>query len=154
MILSPTPIEHDGSHLDKAQVDHIESYMRKILQKLDLNYWRVYVAKDLAPERCRLSIEPTDGRRVAMLFVAADWWDNSPPEEKRSDITHEALHLAHHDLDECIRRFVDGNGDVGEYPMSIFWGQAKTELERMVDSLSYVLAPQMPAWSDPKKRRS
>lgn len=33
-------------------------------------------------------------------------------------------------------------GDV----LSLIWGQFKMETERMVDSLSYVLAPHMPKW--------
>lgn len=138
------PNRSDGSHLTPEQVTYIQRYTAKVLRRLELNYWRVYVAKDMPPDDCRLMIEPTDGRRVAMLYVAADWWDTA--DDHRVDITHEALHLAHHDQEEVIRRFKRDQGDVGQYAMSIVWSQFKTETERMVDSLSYILAPHMPRW--------
>ena len=90
----------------------------------------------------------TDGRRTAMLYVAEDWWTSSP--DHRTDVTHEALHLAHHDQEEVIRRFKSDQGDVGQYALGIVWSQFKVETERMVDSLSYVLAPHMPPWSPPR----
>ena len=143
---------HDGSHLDLQQVRHIEQYMAKVLVVLELNYWRVHVAKDLPPDGCLLMIEPTDGRRIAMLYVSETWLETRPAVDKRIDMTHEALHLAHHDQEEVIRRFKRTNGDVGEYAMSLVWEQFKMETERMVDSLSYVLAPHMPVWKDLKRK--
>lgn len=137
----------DGSHLTKEQVSYIESYMREVLVRLELNYWHVYVAKDMAPEHCLLMIEPTDGRRVAMLYVSETWWTESP--DHRLDIVHEALHLTHHDQEEVIRRFKNDTGDVSPYALSIIWSQFKMETERMVDGLSYVIAPTMPEWSPP-----
>lgn len=140
--------DSDGSHITKPQIEHIETYVRDLLQRLDLNYWRVYVAKDMPPERARLMIEPTDGRRVAMLYVSEGWYGETPAEEKRTDLVHEVLHLAHHDQEEVIRRFKNDNGDVGAYAMQLIWLQFKTETERMVDSLSYVIAPFIPEWVD------
>lgn len=138
----------DGSHLSQSQVRYVERYMSRVLKRLDLAYWRVWVARDLPPAECNLMIEPTDGRRCAMLYVAEDWWSGSP--DHRTDLTHEALHLAHHDQEEVLRRFTRETGDVGPYAMGLVWSQFKIETERMVDSLSYVLAPHMPRWSPPK----
>lgn len=142
------PRTSDGSHLTALQARAIERYVRKVLYALDLNYWRVEVARDLPPEDCLFMIEPTDGRRMAMLYVCEKWYDERPPEKKRVDLTHECLHLAHHDQEEVFRRFKDSTGDVGSYPMSLVWDQFKVETERMVDSLSYVLAPFMPPWRE------
>ncbi len=141
------PRDHDGSHLTLDQVRHLEAYVAKVLLALDLNYWRVHIARDLPPEDARLMIWPTDGRRIAMLYVSADWWDVADATEKRVEITHECLHLAHHDQEEVFRRFRNDNGDIGPYAMSLVWDQFKVETERMVDSLSYVLAPHMPKWT-------
>lgn len=140
------PREHDGRHLTTEQVDTINSYVRDLLLRLDLNYWRVEVAKNLPPEDCLLMIEPTDGRRIAMLYIGEQWWERDP-DQKRIDLVHECLHLAHHDQEECLRRFKDGNGDIGDYVWSVVWSQFRIETERMVDSLSYVIAPFMPPWS-------
>lgn len=142
--------DSDGSHVSRDTVRAIEAYLPELLLALELNYWRVYVAKDMPPENALLMIEPTDGRRVAMLYVSEAWADRNP-EEKRTDLTHECLHLAHHDQEEVFRRFKDRQGDTGTYPMSIVWDQFKVETERMVDSLSYVLAPFMPAWTEPAR---
>lgn len=142
--LPPTP--SDGSHLTAGQVDTIEAYVRQLLTALDLAHWRVYVAKDLPPEDCRAMIAPIDGRRIAMLHLAADWWTRDDAATKRIDITHELLHLTHHDTDAGIRRWLNDSGDVAEYVKHLVMGEFKTNLERMVDSLSYVIAPNLPAW--------
>lgn len=142
-------VTHDGSHLTADQVHAIEAYVRQMLAALDLAHWRVFVSRDLPPEDCRAMISPTDGRRIAALHLAADWW-TTDPDTKRIDITHELLHLAHHDTDAGLRRFLDGSGDVSEYVKHLVMGEFKTNLERMVDSLSYVLAPFMPEWIQPE----
>lgn len=140
------PRPGDGGHLTASQAAAIERYIRRLLRRLDLNYWRVAVSSDLPPEGAWLRIEPVDGRRFAMLLVSEHWWAEQSATEKRTDLTHECLHLAHHDQEEVIRRFKNTTGDVNEYAMSIVWEQFRVETERMVDSLSYVLAPHMPAW--------
>jgi len=143
-------IDHDGSHLTTEQVNTIEAYIRQLLRALDLAHWRVYVAKDLPPNDCRAMIEPVDGRRVAMLYLSADWWTRDDADTKRIDITHELLHLAHHDTEAGVRRWLTDSGDIAEYVKHIVMGEFKTNLERMVDSLSYVIAPFMPPWHTPE----
>ena len=144
------PIPHDGSHITIAQARRIEAYMRDILSALNLGQWQVGVAVDLPPDYAKLMISPVDGRRYASLYVAADWWQRDT-DEKRTDIVHEALHLAHHDADATIRQFLDGSGDIADYVKGILVDRFKTDLERMVDALSYALAPHMPAWTDPEE---
>lgn len=141
-------VTHDGSHLTPQQVTTIEAYLKRLLAALDLAHWRVYVAKDLPPEDCRAMIEPTDGRRYAMLYLTNNWWTDNDADTKRIDLTHEMLHLAHHDTDAGMRRFMDDSGDISEYVRHLVMGEFKTNLERMVDSLSYVIAPFMPAWTN------
>lgn len=139
----------DGSHLEPWQVQAIEEYVRQLLAVLDLAHWRVYVARDLPPEDCKLMIHPTDGRRIAMLHLTEDWWTRGDADEKRIDLTHEVLHLAHHDAEAGIRRWINDSGDIAEYVKHLVMGEFKTNLERMVDSLSYVIAPHMPEWRPP-----
>lgn len=140
------PVKSDASHLTPEQIDTIESYIRQMLRALDLAHWRVYVAKDLPPDDCRAMIEPVDGRRIAMLYLSADWWTRDDADTKRIDITHELLHLTHHDTDADIRRWVNDSADIADYVKHVVMGEFKTNLERMVDSLSYVIAPFMPPW--------
>ncbi len=138
------PTDSDGHHLTATQVVTIEAYLVDLLYALDLGHWRVYVAKDLPPPDTTAMIDPTDGRRVAMLYLNTNWWQRNA-EDKRRDLTHECLHLAHHDTDAGIRRFFDDTGDVASYVTHLVMGEFKTNLERMVD-LSYVLAPHLPPW--------
>lgn len=136
----------DGSHVSKELVAAIESYVVEVLRILEITHWRVWVAKDLPPEDAKMMIEPTDGRRVAMLYVSPDW-DNQQADQKITDILHECLHLIHHDQEYVIRRFKNEQGDVGHYAMSIVWDHFKIETERMVDQLSYILYALMPDWT-------
>lgn len=139
----------DGLHVSRKVVEAVEVYMVRLLLALDLGHWRVYVAKDMPPEDARASIEPTDGRRIAMLYLS-ETWEHEDPEEQQVDLVHEALHLAHHDQDEHIRRFIYESGDISSYTKQLFMGQYRVDTERMVDSLSYVLSPHMPKWKMPK----
>ena len=142
-------IDSDGMHVSPKMVKAIENYMVKLLDALDLGHWRVYVAKDMPPEGTRMAIEATDGRRIAMLFVS-DTWEGSSEDEKQVDLTHEALHLTHHDQDEHVRRFIESSSDLSTNMKHQFMSQFFVNTERMVDSLSYVIAPNMPKWRDPK----
>ena len=109
-------IPHDGSHLTPDQARTIDAYLIEALDALNLGNWRVYVGKDLPPEHAVLSIFPTDGRRIAILNVTADWWTSRTSDEKRVDITHECLHLAHHDTDEHVRRRADAGDGLDPHP--------------------------------------
>ncbi len=127
----------------------VEWNAARIARALDLGHWKIFFTNDnVGPEGAKCSIQPTDGRRIAALWVAADWWETTDPDDKIVDLTHEVLHLAHHDAEHHIRQFFDNDGDLGEYVKSVIFAQFKVHLERMVDSLSYVLAPHMPAWTE------
>ena len=142
------PNPSDGNHLTGGQAAHIEAYMRALLDALGLGAWQVWVSVNLPPEDAALMIEPVEGRRCAMLHIAADWWERQSADEKRVDLTHEALHLAHHDVDTGIRRFLYGSGDIADYVKDLVIDRFKLDLERMVDSLSYVVAPHLPPWPE------
>lgn len=136
----------DASHISKAQVRKVEAWIAEALRTLDLNFWRVYVAaEEPSSDDAIAMIEPTDGRRIAMLYLSERFLTD-PLSEQMETLTHEVLHLLHHDADEVIRRFFRESGDVPAYAGSLIVDQFKLELERMVDSLSYVLQPLMPEW--------
>lgn len=128
---------HDGSHLTRAQTRSIERYAARLQAKLGLSHWRVWVARDLPPEGASMMIEPTDGRRVAMLYVSEGWWDKSAA-DKRLEMVHEILHLAHHEPDHIVRTEMPE-----DWP---FYNLFHANLERMVDGLAFAIAPLLPAW--------
>lgn len=139
-------VEHDGSHLTGKQVAKIEKYVATLQRLLGLAQWQVVVGTDLPPEGAVAMIEAFDGTRRAVLCVKIDWWETTGPGNKRADLLHEVLHLAHHDASAVIRRFKEGNGDIGEYAWSLVWDQFSLNTEAWVDGLSLALAPLMPEW--------
>lgn len=105
------PVPHDGSHLTNKQADTIITYIKRCQTILHLDHWRIRIARDLPPEHAIAMIEPTDGRRFALIYLQRDWWDRTPA-DKRTDIAHELLHILHHDTDEHIRRFLSESDDI------------------------------------------
>ena len=151
------PVPHDGSHLTNKQADTIITYIKRCQTILHLDHWRIRIARDLPPEHAIAMIEPTDGRRFALIYLQRDWWDRTPA-DKRTDIAHELLHLLHHDTDEHIRRFLSESDDISPAVTDLTLTQFRTNLERMVDHLSYVVDQLLPPWPtkpgrQPKKHK-
>ena len=128
---------HDGSHLTDRQARVIERYIHRLQAELNLSQWRIWLARDLPPDGATAMIEPSDGRYVAMLYLEEGWWARSA-EDKRLDLTHEVLHLAHYEPDFLVRTEV-----AEEWPLYNLFAHS---LERMVDGLALALAPKMPEW--------
>lgn len=144
------PVPHDGSHLTDWQRDVILAYMRSVLDILHLGRWKIELSDDLPPQDARAMISPVEGRVVATLYVQADWWSESTDEEKAHDLIHEALHLAHHDADTTVRRFLNQSDDISTSTKVLVGDRFKLDLERMVDSLANALVPLLPDWGHPR----
>lgn len=152
MIDLTPPVPHDGSHLTNKQATTIHNYIKRCQTILHLDHWRIRIARDLPPEHAIAMIEPTDGRRYALIYLQHDWWDRTPA-DKRTDIAHELLHILHHDTDEHIRRFLNESDDISPAVTDLTLTQFKTNLERMVDHLSYVVDQLLPPWPKPKPKK-
>lgn len=126
-------------------VKKTQSFIEMIQLSLRLHMWNIYVAEETADDDCNASIHFTPGRRYATIRFAEDW-DERSPEDKRHDVVHELLHVFHNDVDDNLWRFIDESGDLSDYVKSILLSQTRTDLERMVDSLTNVIAPLMPEW--------
>lgn len=132
-------------HLDGASVEYIEDYIHKVQELLRLQFWDIFLASQPADEGNNASINPPLGRRVAGVRVANGWPAND--ESPHITILHELLHLVHHDMDSWALTFVSGSDALSDREKDIFIAQFKLEIERMVDGLSYIMAPLLPKWN-------
>jgi hypothetical protein len=134
--------------MSDARAQALADYIRSIADRLGLGHWTVFLGSEPAEEHARAQVQPVEGRYVASIHVQADWWD-SAPHERRNDIVHELLHLAHRDQTDVIRVGLLRSGFLSEAAGNMVWSLFATETERMVDHLTGVLAPEMPWVEDP-----
>lgn len=128
------------------QADATQLYLWDLRDALNLNHWDVYLSSRAADSDCHASVHPTEGRWVAEVRVRKDFWDLED-DHKRSVLTHELLHLVHRDLGEITRKGLHVSGYLPQKVYRLVWEQTRLELELMVDHLTTVIAPTMPAWS-------
>ena len=127
-----------------GQVDAFNAYLTDIRDRLGLSHWDVYLAAE-EPESddVHASIEPTDGRFVAPVRLARDWFDRSP-RDQRNDVVHELLHLTHRDLTDHVRLTILTSGYIPAAAYDSLWNPARLAAEQMVDHLAAVLSPMVP----------
>ena len=127
--------------------DKIQLYIYILQDALKLQAWDIFVAQESADDECHASIHFTSGRRVAYICLHPEWGSRSDS-DKRQDLVHELLHVFHHDTDDNLFQSLHASGDLSRYVVSILIGQTSRDLERMVDSLTNVIAPFLPPWED------
>lgn len=128
------------------QLDAIEPYVQSVQRALNLSSWRVVLSEGYPREGLTASITPTDGTRYAALRLADEFWE-LPPDYKTVLITHEVLHLTHHDVAEGIFRYFREQKET--IPPELAKHVKSTmvmNFERMVDSLSYGVGMLVPQW--------
>jgi hypothetical protein len=131
-----------------AQADATQLYLWKLRDALNLNHWDVYLSSKAADDDCFASVYPTEGRWVAEVRVRKDFWTCLDDDGKRSVLTHELLHLAHRGLTEVTRKALHSSGYLPQRAYRLLHEQLRLEAELMVDHLTAVIAPTMPAWGE------
>lgn len=129
------------------QCDAIQLYLWQLRNALKLDHWDVYLSSKAAAPNCHASVFPCEGRWVAEVRVNRNFWTGLDDNEKRSVLTHELLHLVHRDLAEITRKGIFISGYLPDKVYRLVWEQTRLELELMVDHLTTVIAPTMPAWT-------
>lgn len=133
--------------LEWWQVERIEDYVRSILKTLRLSNWHIYMANGEPKAGHSADIKPITGTRTAVLRVNASWWQEAEGYEKAVILTHEALHLTHHDVAEGIFRYFSEQKE--SVPLELARHVKSTmamNFERMVDSLALAITKHMPQW--------
>lgn len=129
--------------LTDEQAAAADGYIRRIADLMGMQHWDVFVAAEAARKGVNASVEPVDGRQVAPIFLARDWWDHSP-EDKRNDIVHELIHCIHRDQTDLIRVALRDSGYLPGKAFQLLWTGFAQATEVMVDHLAGVIAPFMP----------
>lgn len=141
--------------LPAGQCDAIQLYLWDLRAALRLDHWDVYLSAKAAASDCFASVFPTEGRYVAEVRVRPDFWTGLDADQKRMVLTHELLHLVHRSLTEATRKSLHTSGYLPRRTYALVWEQVRLESELMVDHLTGVIAPTMPAWTGnaPEGRR-
>ena len=129
-------------HLTTEQANAIQAYVNQIRDLMGLHRWDIYVAVQRAPKGARASVLPVEGRAVAAVRFAKDWLTYSP-EDMRSDIVHELIHVVHRDQTDLIRKAAtEAIEEQAAY--DVLWEGFRLATEVMVDHLTTIIAPFMP----------
>lgn len=129
------------------QADAVQRYLWLLRDALNLSHWDVYLSSKASAPNCLASVYPTEGRWVAEVRVNKNFWTDLDDDTKRAVLTHELLHLAHRGVAEVLRKHVLVAGYLPRRAYFMAWEAQRLELELMVDHLTTVIAPTMPAWS-------
>lgn len=129
-------------HLTTEQANAIQAYINRIRDLMGLHRWDIFVAVERAPKGTRASVLPVEGRAVAAVSFAKDWWA-SDPEDMRNDIVHELIHVVHRDQTDLVR-MVATEAIPKQAAYDVLWGAFRLATEVMVDHLAAVIAPTMP----------
>lgn len=143
--LDAKPTELADWPLRPDQARALEAYIDVLLRELHLSHWQVWIAADSeCEETAHAMIFPTEGRYIAMLHLSKLFFSTTMG-SLTEHMTHELLHLHHRDLTENVTRALK-EGDHSVAWENLILGQLRADTEKMVDSLSYVLAPHLPQW--------
>lgn len=127
---------------------------RRVRRPLPRGHWTIYLAADPCDDKAIASIEPTDGRYLALIKVSTDWPERST-HVKRSTVMHECIHLLHAQVDDHLRNVLADNTQISEDLWHAVYTPFKTNLEYMVDHLTSVMRRngQLPEWPSDKRVR-
>lgn len=140
--------------LTTVEANAICVYADRCLKVLNMRHWAVHLGADPCQDNAVASINPTDGRYVALIHVSADWSERDVS-VKRSTIMHECLHLLHAQVDDHLRNVLKDNTQISEDLWHAVYTPFCTNLEYMVDHLTSVLRKQdlLPRWPTDKQVR-
>jgi hypothetical protein len=144
------------SDLTTLEANSIVVYADKCLEVLNMKHWMVMLAsKPTDHENAIASVDPTDGRYCAVIYVCSDW-DDYPTDQKRSTILHECIHLTHHQLDDHLRNVLGNNTQLSEDLWHAVYTPFCKNLEYMVDHWTNTIrrAGLMPEWPTTKETRA
>ena len=134
------------------QADAVQLYLWDLRDALGLRHWDVFLSSKAAEPGVHASVLPTEGRWVAEVRVEKNFWTALDDDTKRAVLTHELLHLMHRDLTEVSRKSLLASGYLPRRVYSMHWEQLRLQAELMVDHLTTVIAPTMPAWTGRTER--
>lgn len=132
--------------ITEAEADKISDYIKELQRRMKLEHWVVVVELKQDPEPdIQMSITPAEGGWVAHLHTG-DSWAEQGPEDRRRTLVHELLHLCHRAQTDVVRVGFPATELIPTATFDGLWRMFEVETERMVDHLTQLIAPHMPAW--------
>lgn len=142
-------------HFSRRDWEALKEYVTALRDMLGLRDWTIFASHEIPEEAedCNAiaSIHPTDGRRRAVLRLARDFREMSP-EEQRSALVHELLHLHHRDATDIIRLTLPKV--LGGAAFDVLWEDFRQQIELITDNIAVAIAEglPLPRWPKPKKK--
>lgn len=127
----------------KLLIDELQAYIRLLRDQMILNHWEVILSTETCVEGANATVHDVRGRQVAAIRVHKDWFTYTP-EDQREILVHELLHLTHIGVSDVLTEGIGGSMYLPYKAWAGFRGLFYLEVEKMVDHLSCILAPNMP----------
>lgn len=138
--------------MNAAERKALGEYVRWVANDIGLRDWTFKLRWEGCPEEAQASIEPTEGRRVAVIYFCDDF-RSLPADDQRNAVVHELIHCHHAAATDIIR--VDLVRQLSQSTYELLYGAFRRQVEYMVDALADVVAERMPHidWPKPARRR-
>ena len=115
-------------------------YVRWAANELGLRDWTVEVRAGGCEERAFASVDPTEGRRYAVITFC-DEFRQLTLDEQRNAVVHELLHCHHAAATDIVR--LDVCQQMSQAAYDVMFGGFKRQIEYMVDALADAFAPHL-----------
>jgi hypothetical protein len=128
--------------VNRKQKDTLGAYVRWVANELGLRDWTFeLVWEPPEEENAVASVQPTEGRKVAVVKFCSDFLELKP-EDQRNCVVHELIHCHHVGATDMVR--LDLLKHLSQQSYEIFWGGFVRQIEYMTDGLAEAFAPHMP----------
>lgn len=125
-----------SGHYTDAEAKQVCLFMDDMRHHLGLPYYQLTLAAEEASKGCLATIQWGIQRYEATVNLGKDWTKQSE-EEKRNSVVHEMVHLVHARVNTAVMR---AKPNMHGYEYEAFWAAYNTEIELMVDQLSYMIS--------------
>lgn len=120
-------------------------YVRVVADMFGLRDWEIHISNDHCDADTLAETECTYGQRVALLRFNEKWPDWNP-EDMRSTVVHELLHVHTEKLSELVRDIT--KEVLEEQAATVAEAAVANSLERIVDEIAVAIAPYFPLMED------
>ncbi len=134
--------EGSGAGLGKRRRREVINYLACLKASLNLGDWTIQLHwHDPAPDGALAEIQITDGRKLAVIRVATDFFTLTAEEQKHA-FCHELVHCHLHLIQDQLR--CDLPELLGAAGFAAFYASSVRGIEHAVDGISVAIAAYMP----------
>lgn len=124
--------------MNDAQYEATCDYVRFLLSTIECADWRVILKRTHPDDENAIAmIHPTEGRKLAVLFLCKEFFD-MPREDIRHALIHECCHLIARDQNDVVRLTLPGL--LGQSAYTALWEPYRLACEVATDTMAYAFA--------------